>query len=630
MTGPYRYKAFLSYAHADRKTAAWLFRRIERFRTPQGLVGADGRWGEVAARLTPVFRDREELPTMSALGEALLAALKESEFLIVLCSPAAARSRWVNEEIRAFRALNGAARVLSIIAEGDPAAAVGEGQSGCFPPALLAPEAEGGPPVEPIAADLRGDGDGDRLAFLKLAAGLLGVGLDDLVHREARRRQRVQAAITALSSSVALVLAATTLFAVEQRKEAERQRSIAEDERDTAAAALDYLAGIFEIANPATENPKTITALTVLDRGRRRIEETFADKPAVQAKLLGVMGEVYANLGEGETARATLEAAIAKPGGSLEDRLDALFRLADLETKSVKTGAAAETLDKAAGALAAEGAALPPARLALYEGRLAERRGDIDWYAARDESALGHYGAAKARYAAAGEEGRVFLARAASTRGIILARNKRFAEAEAELREAQAMQIALHGPDHLETAVADHNLAYMHFEAGALESAVEELNRAIAVYRRVLEPDHPTASTAILLLGRILEKKGDRAAAVEAHRESVRTAKAAYGPDNENVGFRLLYLAKAEADAGRPEEGLQSLAAAQAIYDARFPAGDFNHGDILVYRAVVLDRAGRRGEARAACAEGLAILARNLAAQDPYLAEMRAWCAPVR
>jgi tetratricopeptide (TPR) repeat protein len=628
MSGPYRYKAFISYAHADRKTAELLFRRIETFRTPKGLVGTSGLWGAVPARLTPAFRDREELSTASALGDVLTNALKDSEFLVVLCSPAAARSRWVNEEIRTYRSMHGAQRVLAIIAEGDPAAPVGEGLAGCFPPALLAPAVAGGAPEEPIAADLRGDGDGDRLAFLKLAAGMLGVGLDDLVHREARRRHRIQAAITALSSAIALVFAAVALFAVEQRKEAERQRAIAVDERDTAASALDYLVGIFAIANPATENPKTITALTVLDRGRKKIDETFADKPAVQAKLLGAMGDIYANLGEVETAKATLEAAISKPGGAFEDRLDAEFRLADVLTKSVKTEEAAKVLDGIETRLAdAEG--LAPARLALFQGRLSERRGDVDWYAARDARALDHYSAAKLHYAAAGAEARVFLARAASTRGIILSRNKRFEEAAMELGEALGMQRDLHGADHLETAIALHNLAYMHFEAGATDKAASELSRAIEVYKRVLEPNHPTASTAILLLARILEKSGDRRAAVAAHRESVASAKAAFGPDNENVGFRLLFLAKAEADSGLSDVALATIDEAQAIYDARFPAGDFNHGDIDVYRALVLAAAGRRAEAREKCAEGLAILARNLAAEDPYLAEMKAHCAPI-
>lgn len=632
MAGAYRYKAFISYSHADKKTAEWLFRRIETFRTPRPLVGAEGRWGAVSARLTPVFRDREELSTAAALGDVLTSALKDSEFLVVLCSPAAARSRWVNEEIRAFRAMHGSARVLAIIADGDPAAPVGEGLAGCFPPALLAPATEGGRPEEPVAADLRGDGDGDRLAFLKLAAGLLGVGLDDLVHREARRRHRVQAAITALSSTITLVLAAITLFAVEQRKEAERQRVIAEDERDTATSALDYLVGIFAIANPATENPKTITALTVLDRGRRNIDETFAGKPAVQAKLLGAMGEIYANLGEVETARTTLEAALEKPGGALEDRLNAEFRLADVLTKSVRTEEAQAVVDRVAADLAkaAKAGEIAAADLELFLGRVAERRADIAMLMAKDEEAIDGFASARRHFeTVSSPQARQYLARVDMTRGMLLARNKRFDEAWVDIESAIALLVELNGIDHVETAAATHNFAYLQFQAGDYEGAEKTMSQAVATYERVLDPNHPLNSTATLLLGRIREATADFIGAVQAHRRSVGAAKATYGPDSEKVGFGLLYLAKAEAAAGLASESLSSIDEAQAIYDARFPAGDFNHGDIMVYRAMVLDKAGRREEARANCAEGLAILARNLAPEDPYLAEMKGYCAAI-
>jgi tetratricopeptide (TPR) repeat protein len=627
--GPHRYKAFISYSHADRRATEWLFRRIESYAAPRSLVGTTGRWGEIERRLTPVFRDRDELSTASALGEVLTEALKGSEFLIVVCSPKSANSRWVNEEIRTFRAFHGSERVLPVIVAGDPGAAVGPDLQGAFPPALLAPDGEDGTPLEPVAADLRGEGDGRRAGFLKLVAGMLGVGLDDLVHREAKRRQRVMTRIAAASAAGMLVFAAIAAYAVLQRDEARRQRAIAETERDTATSALDYLAGIFEIANPATENPKTITALTVLDRGRRRIETTFADKPAVQAKLMGVMGRVYADLGEIETAKETLRLAIEKPGAPLEDRLNAQFRLADILTKSIRLDEAGVLLDGAEADLAKAAArgSSETLDLELYRGRLAERRADIALSSARDEDAIALFATAKQHFAGARSDARVFIARAASTRGITLARMKRFEEAREELELARTVQTERHGADHLETAIAIHNLGYMHFEARDLDRAGAELERAMAIYEKVLEPSHPTRSTAALLLGRIQLAKGDGQEAMGTFIDVVAAAKRNFGPTSENVGYALLYLAHAQAEAGASGAGLESLDEAQTIYDARFPAGDFNHGDIKVYRAIVLGKAGRLAEARAACADGLATLARNLSPDDAYLAEMSAHCA---
>ncbi len=627
---PHRYKAFISYSHADRRAVEWLHRRIETFATPKALIGTTGARGAVAARLKPVFRDRDELATSSALGSALTDALQNSEFLIVMCSPASAQSQWVNEEIRTFRRMHGDERVFAVIVAGDPAAAAGPGKEGCFPPALVAPSG-GAAPLEPIAADFRKEGDGRRAAFLKLAAGMLGVGMDDLVRRDERRRADRLRIAASVAGAVALAMTGLAFFANFQRIEADRQRAIAAEERDTANAALDYLVGIFRIANPATEKAKDITALTVLERGLKDIDKTFAEKPIVQAKLLGVMGDVYANLGEIELAKTTLEAAIAKPGGRIEDRIEAELRLADVLTKSMKLDQSETLLAEVETLIAAATAAEKPTpqTLELWRGRLAERRAEVSLQRVKEAEAIDQFAAAKAHFSRAGEGARVLLARALSSRGVVLARAKRFDEAKVELEAAITLQTALFGPEHVETAVAVHNLAYMLFKAGQLDAADSRMADALALYQRALEPNHPLISTAALLLGRIREAKGDFAGAVEAHSNSVASTRTTYGPTNERVGFRLLYLALAQAKAGAPDRALLSLDEAQTIYDASFPSGDFNHGDIKVYRAMVLSEAGRAAEARALCTDGLTILAANLKPGDAYLAEMTGHCAKI-
>ena len=102
-----KYWAFLSYSHQDTKLCEWVHRELETFRVPRRLVGRDTREGKTPSRLFPVFRDRDELPGSSELGKNLAQALEQSRYLIVICSPAAARSRWVNEEIRQFKAMGG-------------------------------------------------------------------------------------------------------------------------------------------------------------------------------------------------------------------------------------------------------------------------------------------------------------------------------------------------------------------------------------------------------------------------------------------------------------------------------------------------------------------------------------------
>ncbi len=145
------------------------------------LVGKESRDGKIPGRLFPIFRDREELPVSSDLGSNINEALRESRYLIVICSPRAAQSRWVEEEITQFKKLGREDRVLALIVDGEPNASDGkpgfETTDECFPEAMRYRLASNGEAAqdrtEPIAADARPDRDGRENAKLKLLAGLL-------------------------------------------------------------------------------------------------------------------------------------------------------------------------------------------------------------------------------------------------------------------------------------------------------------------------------------------------------------------------------------------------------------------------------------------------------------------------
>lgn len=216
--GP-RYKAFLSYSHIDSAAALRLHRRLEGYRMPHRLVGRETRFGTVPARLWPIFRDREELAASADLSATVRTALDESAAMIVLCSPAAAASLWVSEEIRTFRIFHPDRPVIAAILSGSPL--------DCFPRVLRDVDDEGRS-REPLAADLRHEKDGPQLGLLKLVAGVTGVELDDLVQRDAQRKLRRVTVITGVALVAGLVMAVLAWFALTARAEAERQRAEAE------------------------------------------------------------------------------------------------------------------------------------------------------------------------------------------------------------------------------------------------------------------------------------------------------------------------------------------------------------------------------------------------------------------
>ena len=192
------YWAFLSYSSADAAHARWLQKAIETYELPRRLIGHPTWAGPAPVRLRPVFRDRTELPADFDLTAKVREALAASAFLIVICSPQAAASRWVDKEIRIFRELHGESRILAMIVAGSPSG----GYEACFLPALRFHNGAAHP--EPIAADLRPGADGRRTVKLKLVAGMLGVGLDELARRDAQRRARRFDALAAVSVAGAL------------------------------------------------------------------------------------------------------------------------------------------------------------------------------------------------------------------------------------------------------------------------------------------------------------------------------------------------------------------------------------------------------------------------------------------
>ena len=129
---PFKYRAFLSYSHRDQAWAKWLHAALESYRIDKDLSGRAAAAGPIPKTLRPIFRDREDFSAGHSLTKQTIAALEASQFLIVICSPSAAQSKYVNEEVRRFKMLGRAERVIPVIVEGDPDDPVRV----CFPPAL--------------------------------------------------------------------------------------------------------------------------------------------------------------------------------------------------------------------------------------------------------------------------------------------------------------------------------------------------------------------------------------------------------------------------------------------------------------------------------------------------------------
>src|SRR2546423_3940461 len=296
-----RYAVFLSYRHADNKEqgrqwATWLHQVLEGYEIPDDLIGTKNNKGDtIPASLYPVFRDEEELPADADLTRNIQQALERSGLLVVICSPRAAESRFVTEEIRYFKELGNSDRILALMIDGEPNVSddAGKQKSGipsaaeCLPePLRYGVAAENGTidwsrRTEPIAADARPGGQPEQgwttaaayreallkigkmderevaqrireyeerleLAKLKVIAGALGVPLGILTARDKamqlqKAKQRARALRRWLAAVAILGLLAVTggVYAWRQKQTAQVAQSLAENEKSRAQLAQE-------------------------------------------------------------------------------------------------------------------------------------------------------------------------------------------------------------------------------------------------------------------------------------------------------------------------------------------------------------------------------------------------------
>ncbi len=417
--------------------------------------------------------------------------MQESQFQVVICSPAAAKSHWVNEEILTFKRLGREGRIFCLLVGGEPGASLvpGLGEQECFPPALLYRLGADGQLTsersEPIAADVRPHKDGRQNARLKLLAGMLGVGLDSLKQREAhRRRQRLAVMLTAstLGMVVTSTLAVTAWFA---RNEAERQRERAQAEAETARQTTRFMVDLFKVSDPSEALGNSITAREILDKGAARIKTELTDQPAIQATLMDTMGTVYTSLGLYDAALPLMQEALVK-------------RRELLGPRNLEVAQSLNSIGEALGRKASYAEAERSLRQSLQIRRtlLGNESAEVastlsslaDVLSYRGEYAQGLpliEEALKIRRKLFGEQHRL-VAESIGDLGQNFGERGEFSQAETYQRQALSLQRVLHDGPHPALAEAINNVAWTLMNLDKANEAEPLYHEALVMQRRLL------------------------------------------------------------------------------------------------------------------------------------------------
>jgi tetratricopeptide (TPR) repeat protein len=528
--------AFLSYSSHDRATAIWIQRALETYRVPERLVGRTTPAGPAPRKFRPIFRDGTELAADPDLTARIAAALETSAYLIVLCSLQSAKSHWVDEEITRFRNLHGSSRIFSVILDGSP----NDTHESCFPPALRYRSISGAAErAEPIAADLRAGGEGRRMARLKLLAGMLGVGLDELVRRDAQRRNRQLVAITAASLAGLTVMAILATAAVIGRNDAQRQRAQAE-------GLIEFmLTDLRKKLEPGgrLDAMDGVSGEALKYYGAQKPADLDAQSLARRARALRLMGEITIQRGDLSDALKNFEQAAATT---------------------------AELLDRSPGDAQI---IFNHAQNVFWVGEIARQRGNI----AKSEISFHQYldlAGRLTRIDARNDEWWAEVAYAESALGVLFLQAGRAPEAYGAFERSLSVVAGLsqRKPDDLvlqvELGQSHAWLADALQKQGRLAEARSNTETELKIYRAILVKD-PTIRQArfstidaLQTIGRLAALEGEREAALAAFTESAQRAEALLDGERDNMDSAAV-AALTHVTAG------EALLALGSVYPAR-------------------------------------------------------------
>jgi hypothetical protein len=267
------YDGFISYSHAaDDLLAPRLQTGLQRFAKPW--------WKRRAVR---IFRDEASLSANPHLWSSITDALDRSDWFVLLMSPDAADSDWVNQEVEYWLEHRDPARIIPVLTDGEFDWAESNVTGSAMPPSLRGAFSD-----EPRWVDLRFARREDQLdlnnaafraAVADVSSAIRGIPKDELESEEVLQHRRTTRTAWAAGIGLVVLLALSVvaaIFALDQQNEAE-QLAASEAEARQEADANAALAAENEQAARDSEAAASEFAELVLANTARR------DSPAAPA-----------------------------------------------------------------------------------------------------------------------------------------------------------------------------------------------------------------------------------------------------------------------------------------------------------------------------------------------------------
>ena len=440
------------------------------------------------------------------------------------------------------------------------------------------------------------------------------------------------------------------MIALVQADQARKQRDLAQAEAAKARQALEFMTGLFEMADPGAVARGDMTARHLLEEGVRNIRFAFADQPIVRLDMLLAMASAYQSLALPAFANPLIEEAmkIAETGNSPvalgkvalarcgalgglggEGRSDECERISRLAEEGLDVGdpAQAELVASLIGVRIASlfndarfedaereiryalGLLGSDARHARQRQRLTMQRiYSLNGQGRQSESELiarALLAEMRASPSSSPRDTAQVLARLAET----LVGNERTVERLALLRESLAIYEEIYGPDHPAQADRMNNLATALYRAGESQEAIAMIKRVVDVRRKHWGATHPKTGQALINSAVMTLGAEDDAGALSQVEEAIRILEQSELSPIRSLAYlwraSILFLQK------RFEEAEEALRNATSIAEKFMPP---EHTELLRIRSLGvglrLAQVKSHAERVAACSEATQLAAK--------------------
>lgn len=371
---------------------------------------------------------------------------------------------------------------------------------------------------------------------------------DDWIYRARKFAVRNARSLTATALVLVSVAALTIYYTTRLADERDRATLAAGQASEVAA----FLTGLFESASPHESKGEQITAVDLLQQGRKRIE-ALQDQPRLQAELMRIMAGSMTALGELDASIEMLKRVLELKEAEVPQDVISISQTTHNLAEALRQNndlRQAEYYERRTLAIAVQELGPSDSNTAYIMARL----GVILFDARRTEEALAVERRALEILIANGDGESSSSLDVRGNIGNTLARLGRYREAESLFRETIELSSRVDGELHPNTIIRRSNLGLVLVRMGKLEEAVSIFEQAIADGLRVWPADYEHIEFMKGSLAASLKQLGRMDEALATYQEAAEMARKRVGEDHVSYLRRARGVASALLDMGRYDE----------------------------------------------------------------------------